>query len=375
MSEDLSKESIAEPMSLDDFAYDLPSELIAQEPCDKRHESRLLVLNRQTGALSHRIFKDIQTYLRPGDLLVLNDTKVIPARISAKRATGGAVEILLLKPEAQQPGLWQAMAYPLKKLRQGDSIYVDCANGEQFTLTVAGFTEGPDFQRRLLIDFGGQQEVYSLLRNIGSAPLPPYILRQRQESEDTQEQANKRLADMERYQTVFAKSPGAVAAPTAGLHFSSELLGTLATSGVEIAYLTLHVGPGTFKPITTSVEGHQIESEEYFIPEATAIAVNKALDEGRRIIAVGTTSCRALETAGRSGRIDLAGEGNSSLYISPGYKFKIVKALITNFHLSRSSLLVLVSSFAGHDRIMSAYDEAIRERYRFYSYGDAMFIC
>lgn len=375
MTGETSKDSIAESLTLDDFSYDLPLELIAQEPCLKRHESRLMTLDKSTGNIEHKIFQDIRGCLVPGDLLVLNDTKVIPARISARRETGGAVEILLLKPEAQRPGLWQAMAYPLRKLKVGDLLHVDGQNGEKYTLSVADFFEGPDAQRRLIIDFGGQKEVYSLLKNIGSAPLPPYIRRQRPEVDQAELGTKQHLSDLDRYQTVFADVPGAVAAPTAGLHFSRELLQDLQASGVKLAYLTLHVGPGTFKPISSSVEEHHIEAEQFFIPEVTVAAVNDALNEGRRVIAVGTTSCRALETAGSSGRLRSASADESSLYIKPGYEFKIVKALITNFHLSRSSLLVLVSSFAGHEFIMSAYATAVKERYRFYSYGDAMFIC
>ncbi|MBY0357995.1 MAG: tRNA preQ1(34) S-adenosylmethionine ribosyltransferase-isomerase QueA [Candidatus Obscuribacterales bacterium] len=366
---DIQDESIAQSLSLDDFSYDLPSELIAQEPCGTRHESRLLVLNKESGELNHHVFKEIRNYLRPGDVLVLNDTKVIPARITARRASGGAVEVLLLKAEAHKPGIWQAMAYPLRKLRQGDSLFVDGAGGKEFVLKVADFVESPDGQRRLLIDFGGQQEVYSLLAHIGSAPLPPYIRRQRPEGDEEA----RRSTDLERYQTVFAKTPGAVAAPTAGLHFSAELLHELKEQGVEIAYLTLHVGPGTFKPISHSVEEHSIEAEEFNVPADTAHIVNKALDEGRRVIAVGTTSLRTLETAGSSGRLQ-SGSAESTLYVKPGYGFKIVKALITNFHLSRSSLLVLVSAFAGHEKIMPAYKIAVEQKYRFYSYGDAMFI-
>lgn len=365
-------ESIADcfqSLSLEDFTYDLPPELIAQEPVFERSSSRLLVLNRKNRSIEHRQFSDLRDYLQEGDILVLNNTRVIPARILARRETGGLVDILLLKPEATSPGCWQAMATPLRKLKPGERLKVDATGGEDVYLSVAGFVEAPDSQRRVILDFGGLKEVHSLLSKIGQAPLPPYIVRQR--SSDTSVQSTK---DMERYQTVYAKAPGAVAAPTAGLHFTSGLLEKIQQNGVQVCYVTLHVGPGTFKPISTSLEEHNIEAEEFFIQQQTADMVNECRRNGGRVLAVGTTTCRSLESAGESGILSSVDGASSSLYIRPGHRFKMIDALITNFHLSRSSLLVLVAAFAGHDLIMSAYREAIEKRYRFYSYGDAMLI-
>ena len=371
--------SIAESgaeLSVEDYAYDLPPELIAKEPSPERTGSRLMVLSRQNQSIEDKHFADLTSYLRKGDVLVLNDTRVIPARIIARRSTGGIVEIQLLKPEATQPGVWQAMASPLKKLKEGEELIVEIpaesgagTAAQEARLKIAGFFQSSDSQRRVLIDFGGQAEVHSLLSNIGRVPLPPYILKQRSETHH-----QTQMSDLERYQTVYAKHAGAVAAPTAGLHFSPDLLSKLESRGVILAYLTLHVGPGTFKPISDSLEEHTIESEQFFISSKTAAIINDARAKGGRVIAVGTTSCRALETAGASGTLEHADGAESTLYIRPGHKFAMVNALITNFHLSKSSLLVLVSAFAGHDFIMKSYRHAIGNRYRFYSYGDAMFI-
>lgn len=358
-------------MHLEDFAYELPPELIAQEPAAERSSSRLLVLDRSKKTRADKTFADILDYLSPGDVLVLNDTKVIPARVIAKRASGGAVEILLIKPEPTVPGRWEAMASPLRKLKEGDELYVHVNDHEQpFVLSVAGFLVTADEQRRVLLDFGGQSEVFALLSEIGQAPLPPYILRQRELS-SADENSKK---DNERYQTVYAQAPGAVAAPTAGLHFTKALLEQVAAKGVEIVYLTLHVGPGTFKPITSSLDKHTIESEIFYISEGSACRINRAKESGNKIFAVGTTSCRALETAGTTGHVRVVNGEASNLYIYPGFEFRIVDALITNFHLSKSSLLVLVSAFAERDQIMEAYEHAISKKYRFYSYGDAMLI-
>ncbi len=372
MKESKSETSIADlsqALSLDDFAYDMPPELIAQEPAKERSDSRLMVLDRASKNIEHKKFPDLQSYLRPGDVLVLNDTKVIPARIIAKRPSGAEIEILLLKPQADRPGVWQAMASPLRRLRLNDVLSVETVDSEKFTLTVAGFFESVDSQRRVLIDFGGHSEVHQILSKIGEAPLPPYIVRERSEGH-----TKLQSGDLERYQTVYAKAPGAVAAPTAGLHFTDEFLSKLKNSGVNVCYLTLHVGAGTFKPISTSIENHSVDSEQFYISAQTAQTVNEAKAKGGRVVAVGTTSCRALETAGASGVLQESSNASSSLYIRPGYKFAMVDALLTNFHLSRSSLLVLVAAFAGHDFVMRAYKDAIAERYRFYSYGDAMFI-
>ncbi len=356
-------------LELDDFDYEMPPELIAQEPALERSSSRLMVLDKTERKIEHRQFSDLKDYLRKGDVLVLNNTKVIPARIIAKRPSGGEVEILLIKPEANRLGVWQAMANPLRKLKLKDKLTVETADSKKVEIIVAGFYLSVDFQRRVLVDFGGQAEVHKLLSKIGEAPLPPYILRERCEGKTVLQDG-----DMERYQTVYAKEPGAVAAPTAGLHFTDELIQQLKDKGVHVSYLTLHVGPGTFKPISSSIEEHSVEPETFQISEETARLVNEARSKGGRVIAVGTTSCRALETAGASGRLKPALNESSSLYLRPGCKFAIVDALITNFHLPKSSLLVLVSAFAGHDFVMSAYKEAVDSQYRFYSYGDAMFI-
>ncbi len=361
-------------LSLDDFAYDLPDELIAQEPPPVRHASRLLHINRSTGRIEDRMFTDLPDLLAPGDLLVVNDTRVIPARLLAARETGGQVEILLLRPEAARPGLWLAMATPLRKLKQGEALKLANAAGD--VVVVDSIVTAEDGQKRVLLDFNGQDNVYRVLSERGLAPLPPYIKR-----EPVSAQA-KRDNDLERYQTIFAQAPGAVAAPTAGLHFSQQIFDRLAERGVEVCKLTLHVGPGTFKPITSTLEDHSIEAETYSINAETARSINQALADGRRVVAVGTTSCRALETAGAlAGAADKHSEqipaispvqeAQTRLYIRPGYDFRVIGGLVTNFHLSRSSLLVLVTAFGGYDLVMRAYRHAVAERYRFFSYGDA----
>ncbi len=358
----------AAELSLDAFTYDLPDELIAQKPLPVRHGSRLLHVNRLAKTISHLQFPDIATLLQPGDVLVLNDTKVIPARLQIRRQSGARGEVLLLRPETRQAGLWQAMATPLRKLKIGEEVIVECGGEDVGTLRIADFYEAEDGQRRALVDFGSQENVYDILSRQGFAPLPMYIHRDPDATDDV------RKEDISRYQTIFAKAPGAVAAPTAGLHFSEEIFEQLSKRGIERHTLTLHVGPGTFKPITSSVESHTIESELFSISPETAAALNAAKVEGRRIIAVGTTSCRALESAGVSGRVEPVEHGSTSLYIRPGYPFKVIDGLVTNFHLSQSSLLVLVAAFGGYDLIMEAYRQAVAQRYRFFSYGDAMLI-
>ncbi len=323
-------------------------------------------LNRGAQEIQNRRFDEIADLLLPGDLLIVNDTKVIPARLVAQRQTGGKVDILLLRPESTRPWIWQAMATPLRKLKENETLKI---TGTEFELQVHSFITAEDGQKRVLLNFGSQEKVFETLSSVGLAPLPPYI--RNLENNDT---SQRRDDDLERYQTVFAKAPGAVAAPTAGLHFSHDIFRLLEARKVDVHYVTLHVGPGTFKPITTTVEGHAIESELFSISSDTASAINCALDEGRRVIAVGTTSCRALESAGVSGRVRPVESGSTGLYIKPGFQFQIVGGLITNFHLSRSSLLVLVAAFAGHEFVMRAYRQAVADRYRFYSYGDAMLI-
>jgi S-adenosylmethionine:tRNA ribosyltransferase-isomerase len=351
--------------TLADFTYDLPEELIAQKPCHTRDESRLMLINRHSQSISHHKFSDLPDLLSPGDLVIVNDTKVIPARLICERATGGLVEILLLHPEGNKSELWQAMGSPLKKLKIGDKLKI---KNQTHFISIENIVVADDGQKRLIVNFGNKANVYTILSQAGQAPLPPYIHRNKVLSEHDRED------DIDRYQTIFANSPGAVAAPTAGLHFSSKLINKLNAKNIDVKTITLHVGPGTFKPITSSLEEHTIETEALSINALTAKTINEALKQNRRIIAVGTTSCRALETAGMSGTVEPIENGSSSLYICPGFEFKIIKGLITNFHLSKSSLLVLVSAFAGHKLIMQAYEEAINERYRFFSYGDAMII-
>lgn len=366
--------SIAPDYSIEDFEYELPAELVAQEPLKERHTSKLMRVNKSTGEISHHVFADIKEMLVAGDVLVLNDTRVIPARLSARRVSGGKVDILLIKPDTSGEGHWQAMATPLRKLRQGEQLSIACGD-KSFYIDVVGFCETEDGQRRAILALGPGRGTFELLAAVGQAPLPPYIHRGDDTDGAASVEQNQRSDDLNRYQTVFARSPGAVAAPTAGLHFSESLLDELRAKGIETCFVTLHVGPGTFKPVTTSVLEHSVEAEELTIASQTAVAINRARKEGRRIIAVGTTSCRALESAGKSGVVQPVENDSTSLYIRPGFPFKIVDALITNFHLSRSSLLILVSAFAGRELIMSAYRLAVADRYRFYSYGDAMFIC
>lgn len=354
-----------EMFSLEELHYDLPEELIAQEPLPVRHESRLLRLGLGDGSVSHHVFSDLTELLETGDLIVVNDTRVIPARIYARRESGGAVELLLIKPRSRAgaPGgtIWEAMGTPLRRLKPGERLQAVTENGAELFVRVVDLETDRDGFKRVLIDLGSRENLETILKSAGHAPLPPYIRKERKE-------------DLERYQTVFAAAPGAVAAPTAGLHFSGDLMQELEDRSIEIRTITLHVGPGTFKPITTSIEDHSIEPEIYSISPETATAINTAKEEGRRVIAVGTTSLRTLETAGASGRVSPAENAQTSLYVKPGHRFAIVDGLITNFHLSGSSLLVLVATFAGPEAVKKAYLEAVARRYRFFSYGDAMLI-
>jgi len=330
-----------------DFDYDLPPASIAQEPAP-RGESRLLVIDRPAPERHSRV-KDLPRRLRPGDLLVLNDTRVIPARLYGQSAGGGRMEILLIEKIAERE--WEALVKPGKRARPGAVIEI----AEGLAAEVVGKRED-----RYLLRFSEPVEPH--LDRLGHIPLPPYIHRP-----DTPE-------DRERYQTVYASRPGAVAAPTAGLHFSEELLREIADAGIEIARVTLHVGIGTFKPVDAErIEEHRMERERYEIGEEAAEAVRRARESGRRIVAVGTTVVRTLEGAAVDGSGEVrAGSGATGLFITPGFRFQVVDALLTNFHLPRSTLLMLVSAFAGRERVLAAYEEAIREGYRFYSYGDAM---
>ncbi|MFH1371431.1 MAG: tRNA preQ1(34) S-adenosylmethionine ribosyltransferase-isomerase QueA [Planctomycetota bacterium] len=357
-------------MLTNELDYALPEELIAQQPAKNREHSQLLVLRRQTGRITDTSFAHIGEFFHPGDCLVLNDTKVLPARFFASRATGGKLEGLFL--QQQDKDLWQVMLKGLAKVKTGERIWLKSTNGGDFC--VAQVLEKKADGKCLLnvespllsCDSKTRGPAEKILKKIGFPPLPPYIRR------DT----NLRQAarDKIRYQTVYAMHPGAVAAPTAGLHFTKKLLEKLKDKGVMFAYVTLAVGVGTFKPVTTeTLEAHQIHEERFSIDNKNADIINRARQSAGRIIAVGTTSVRVLETAAANGKLQAAG-GTTSLFIKPGYKFKIVDAMITNFHLPRSTLLALVAAFAGLDTILAAYAHAVNARYRFYSYGDAMFI-
>jgi len=339
-------------MRLADLDYALPPELVAQEPPPERARARLLVLDRQTGACGHGGVVDLPDLLRADDLLVLNDTRVIPARVRGRRPTGGRLELLLVRPLGDD-GEWEVLVRGTP--RAGERVHLPEGHGHW----LAALGEGR-WRLRLALD----EPTLQWLERVGEVPLPPYIARP----------AGPTVADRDRYQTVYASSPGAVAAPTAGLHFTPALLGALAARGVETRMLTLHVGPGTFQPIRTEgLDAHVMAPERYAIPRATADAVNRARAAGRRVVAVGTTTVRALESAGAGGRLD-AGAGETGLFIRPGHCFRLVDALLTNFHLPRSPLLALVAAFAGWEAVRAAYDEAVRRRYRFYSFGDAMLI-
>ncbi|MGA2191794.1 MAG: tRNA preQ1(34) S-adenosylmethionine ribosyltransferase-isomerase QueA [Nitrospirota bacterium] len=339
-------------MLLSEFDYNLPQELIAQRPLPERDASRLLTLDRKTGLVSHRTFRDIVGCLRPGDVLVINNTKVTPSRLVGEKVSGGKIEALLLKNSGG--GRYEALMK--SRLSPGAEVVF----GGVISASVLEDLGGG----RKVIQFKGGEAAAEELSKIGRMPLPPYIGKEMRDEE----------SDRERYQTVYAASPGAVAAPTAGLHFTGQLLDEMAAAGVHVAQVTLHVGPGTFMPVREEIiESHVMEEEEFFIPQESAAAVNAAKSEGRRIIAVGTTSARTLESAYKDGSIG-TGRGITGLFIYPGYEFKVVDALITNFHLPKSTLLMLICALAGRDKVMKAYSEAIRLKYRFYSYGDAMFI-
>jgi S-adenosylmethionine:tRNA ribosyltransferase-isomerase len=345
------------------YDFDLPPELVAQAPLPQRDASRLLVLQRSTGALEHRAFAELPALLHPGDLLVTNRSRVFPARLLGRRPGGGEAEILLVRRHAGDE--WEAMVRPGRRLRTG--VVVDVGEGLRVRIEgpePGGSPEGkapsPLRQVRLLLD--GLDAASALARH-GHVPLPPYIRRA------------DAASDKERYQTVYAREEGSVAAPTAGLHFTPALLERLEALGVERAELVLHVGPGTFRPVEVEdVREHRVPPERYTVPEATAAAVDRARKDGRRVVAVGTTATRALESAiGPEGCLR-PGEGETSLVIVPGFSFRVVDALVTNFHLPRSSLLLLVSAFGGRECVLAAYAEAVRRRYRFYSYGDAMLV-
>jgi S-adenosylmethionine:tRNA ribosyltransferase-isomerase len=348
-------------MKTDQLDYGLPSELIAQHPAAVRSDARLLVLDRSAGRLMDDRFARVGEYLHRGDCLVLNDTKVLPARFFARRRTGARLEGLFLG--SPSPGLWRVLLKGIRKLKPNESILLrDRAGRDVCTVEVA--ERGKD--GHCLLRVAGQAEAEAVLDRIGFPPLPPYIRR-----DDNVAEAER---DQKRYQTVYATQPGAVAAPTAGLHFTEQLIAQLKGAGVRVACVTLHVGAGTFKPIATDeVEAHQIHSEAYQIEQKNADVINATREQGGRVIAVGTTVTRVLETVGQGGQVN-AGRGTTDLFITPGYRFRIVEAMITNFHLPRSTLLALVAAFAGLESIKQAYQHAVGSRYRFYSYGDAMLI-
>jgi S-adenosylmethionine:tRNA ribosyltransferase-isomerase len=344
-------------MDISDFDYPLPEELVAQEPLPERDASRLLVLDRRTGSIAHHGFRELGDLLAPGDLLVVNRSRVIPARLLGRRRNGGAAEILLLRP-LPQTGTWEALTRPGRRLRVGDVVRID----EDLTVTIGSPSFGAD-GRRLVQLASRQGDLASALRRSGHTPLPAYVRRA------------DGPADAERYQTVYAREEGSVAAPTAGLHFTSALLARLADRGIGHAEILLHVGPGTFRPVKVQhVEDHRVDPEPFVIPVETEAAIREARARGARVVAVGTTTVRALETASRPDREIAAGSGETDRVIVPGFAFAVVDALVTNFHTPRSSLLLLVSAFAGREKVLAAYAEAIRLRYRFFSYGDAMLV-
>lgn len=336
-----------------DFYFDLPEELIAQDPLEDRASSRLLKLNKQTGAVEHHIFKDIVDYLHEGDCLVLNNTKVIPARLLGEReGTGAHVEVLLLK--RLDKDVWETLVKPGKKCRPGSRLSF---GGGLLKAEVLDIVE--EGNRRVRFEYEGIFE--EVLDKLGEMPLPPYI--------------THKLQDKNRYQTVYAKYEGSAAAPTAGLHFTKELLDKIAAKGVKIAYVTLHVGLGTFRPVKEdNILDHHMHSEYYQVSEEAAKLINDTKKNGGRIICVGTTSCRTVESASTEDGVIHAGCENTEIFIYPGYRFKMLDCLITNFHLPESTLVMLVSALAGRENVLAAYEEAIKERYRFFSFGDAMFV-
>ncbi|HEY7675518.1 MAG TPA: tRNA preQ1(34) S-adenosylmethionine ribosyltransferase-isomerase QueA [Candidatus Methylomirabilis sp.] len=357
-------------MRVADLAYDLPEGLIAQAPAAERDGSRLLVLTRAAGVVGHHVFRELPALLRPGDLLVLNDTKVIPARLAGRWESGGGVELLLVREV--EPGAWEALVKPAAKARPGRLI----ALGDGGRARVAAYA-GPG-RRLLRFDPGG--DVRALLERHGLMPLPPYIHRPVSRIPhgtfgDSAIRNPQSATDRERYQTVYALEEGAIAAPTAGLHFTEALLDAVAGAGIEVRRITLHVGPGTFQPIRAArIRDHRMEPERYAIPEATAQAVKAAKAEGRRVIAVGTTAVRTLEHSAMRGGEVQAGPAEAELFIIPGHRFRVVDGMLTNFHLPGSTPLALVAALAGLERIKAAYAEAVARGYRFYSYGDAMLI-
>lgn len=339
-------------MKKSDFYFDLPEELIAQTPIMQRDHSRLLVMDKNTGAMEHKHFFDLPEYLRAGDCLVLNNSRVLPARLIGTRTTGGSVELVLLRDLGE--GRWECLSRPGRKTRPGTELFF---GGDKLRATVESVIEGGN----RIVQFHYDGIFMEILESLGKMPLPPYI--------------KEELNDPERYQTVYSKELGSAAAPTAGLHFTKELLKELEYMGVTVKYVTLHVGLGTFRPVKEDeIEDHEMHSEFCIIPQDTADAVNRTHAEGGRVIAVGTTSCRTLESFTAEDGLLQAKSGWTDIFIYPGYKFKCIDALITNFHLPESTLIMLVSALAGRENVLNAYKTAVNERYRFFSFGDAMLI-
>lgn len=339
-------------MKTSDFYYDLPEELIAQTPVEPRNSSRLMVLPRNGGKIEHKHFYDLPEFLKPGDCLVLNNTRVLPARLYGTREdTGAVVEFVLLRQHGNK--LWECLAGPGKKAKTGYKFKFS----DKLTATVTDVLE--DGNR--MIEFACEGDFFAVLDEVGQMPLPPYI--------------KEKLKDKERYQTVYSKDAGSAAAPTAGLHFTKEMLENIRAMGVNIAYVTLHVGLGTFRPVKVEdVTQHKMHTEHYYIPEEAAKTINETRKNGGRIICVGTTSCRTVESCAKKyGEIKEC-SGDTDIFIYPGFEFKCMDGLITNFHLPESTLIMLVSAFAGYDNVMNAYNTAVKEKYRFFSFGDAMLI-
>lgn len=340
-------------MLTEEFNYDLPERLIAQHPCQQRDHSRLMVLDKKSGELAHKHFYDIVDLLRSDDVLVINNTKVMPARLYGKKAKSDTlIEVVLLRRDNQEKDLWEVLVKPGRRAKIGTEIYF--GNGDVVGKVIANTTSGR------LMSFSYQGVFEERLQDIGVMPLPPYI--------------HEKLEDNNRYQTVYAKEYGSAAAPTAGLHFTPELIERLQNKGVQVEEILLHVGLGTFQPVKENeIEKHHMHREYYNISKETAQRINTAKEEGRRIIAVGTTSARTLESATKDGLLE-GGENNTEIFIYPGYEWKMVDALITNFHLPKSTLMMLISALSTKEIILNAYQEAVREEYRFFSFGDAMFI-
>ena len=341
-------------MKTSDFYYDLPQELIAQTPVEPRNSSRLMILHKDSGELEHRIFKDLPEYLRPGDCLILNDTRVIPARIyGVKEQTGAVVEFLLLTQK--ENNVWECLCKPGKRAKVGTRF--NFGEGKLYGTVIEMQEDG-----NMLVQFDCRVNFYAVLDKMCQMPLPPYI--------------KEKLQDKERYQTVYSRELGSAAAPTAGLHFTPQMLKDIQAMGVNIGYVTLHVGLGTFRPVKVEdVTKHKMHTEHYHMPAETAELINRTKANGGRVIAVGTTSCRTIESVATKNGCICEDDDNTSIFIYPGYEFKCMDALITNFHLPESTLIMLVSAFAGFDHIMHAYNTAVAEKYRFFSFGDAMFIC